>query len=187
MRQADASFTCGQGQALIPFTAAGFTAELLNGAVTGRDGYPTVPTEPIDTVNQVELLKAVKPNIALQQPDSRVIIHDAALPSRTIRSATTRIDPSIAPCYSELIVDDVFFQQDIVDGSFLKILFRYREFGTDAAPRKTFGTWVKTRLVLFPPTPATDMAAAAAELRSAFSNDVKLFAAALLKPAKNKR
>ena len=188
---ADAAIRCElhvwPGSGLNSIYSGWFHGGIVNGAVTGRDGYPTVPTEPIDTANQVELLKAVQPNIALQQPDSRVIFHDAALPSRTIRSATTRIDPSIAPCYSELIVDDVFFQQDIVDGSFLKILFRYREFGTDAAPRKTFGTWVKTRLLLFPPTPATDMAAAAAELRSAFSNDVKLFAAALLKPAKNKR
>ncbi|WP_404369791.1 hypothetical protein AB5I39_00210 [Sphingomonas sp. MMS24-J45] len=175
------------GSGLSSIYSGWFHGGIVNGAVTGRDGYPTVPTEPIDTVNQVELLKAAKLNILIQQPNSRVIYHDVALPSRTIRTATTRIDPSTAPCYAEFIVDDVFFQQDIVNGSFLKVLFRYRAFGTGATPDKTFGTWVKTRLLLLPPKPDTDMAAAATEVRSAFSNNVKLFAAALLKPAKNKR
>ena len=174
------------GSGLNSIYSGWFHGGIVNGAVTGRDGYPAIPAEPIDTANQVVLLKDSQPNIILQQQSSRVIFHDAALPSRTIRTATTRIDPSSAPCYAEFIVDDVFFQQDIVDGSFLKILFRYREFGTEAAPRKAFGTWVKTKLVLLPPKPGTDVEAAASELRSAFSNNVKLFAAALLKPAKKK-
>ncbi|WP_353205380.1 hypothetical protein, partial [Sphingomonas sp.] len=132
------------GSGLSSIYSGWFHGGIVNGAVTGRDGYPVVPSGPIGTANQVELLKSGQPNVVLGQADSRVVFHDTALPSRTIRTAATRIDPSTAPCYAEFIVDDVFFQQDIVDGSFLKILFRYREFGTDTAPRKVFGTWVKT-------------------------------------------
>lgn len=164
-----------------------FHGGIVDGAVTGRDGYPVVPTEPVSTPRQVELLTKARPQMLLRQPDDRLVVHTEALASRTIRTGTARIDSSRAPCYAELIVDDVFFQQDVVDGSFLKVLFRYREFGTDAAPRRTFGTWVKTRLALLPPKPETDPTAAAGELQAAFTHDVTLFAEALLKPPGNKR
>ena len=164
-----------------------FHGGIVNGAVNGRDGYPVIPSEPIDSANQVALLKKSDLSVVLKQPAARIIFHDAPLPSRTIRTTATRIEATAVPCYAEFIVDDVFFQQDLVDGSFLKILFRYRQFGADAAPEKVFGTWVKTRLRLLPPKPETDLTAAADELRSAFSNNIQLFGEALNKPAKTKR
>lgn len=163
-----------------------FHGGIVNGAVTGRDGYPTLAVEPIDTANQVELLRSAalrdQLNLAKYQP----IVHEEALSSRLMRTSVARIAPSSAPCYAEFIVDSVFFQQDIVDGSYLKILFRYRDFTTEPAPRRVFSTWTKTRLTLLPPTPTTDMVAAGAELRAAFTRDVALFASALAKPSKTK-
>lgn len=159
---------------------------IVNGAVTGRDGYPSVPSEPISTQNQAELLAQAQPQMLLHRPEYRLVLHGDALPSRTIRTTATRIAPASSACYAELIVDSVVFQQDWVDGSFLKVLFRYRDFGTDPAPRRTFGAWVKTKLLLLPPKPGADMTAAAAELRAAFSKDIALFATALAKPPKDK-
>lgn len=163
-----------------------FHGGIVNGAVTGRDGYAAVPSEPINTRAQADLLAKAQLQDLLKQPGYRLVLHPEALPSRTIRSTATRIAP-VAGCYAELVVDTVVFQQDWVDGSFLKVLFRYRDFGSDSLPRRSFGAWVKTRLLLLPPKPDTDMAAAAAEVRAAFSNDIALFAAALLKPPKDKK
>lgn len=163
-----------------------FHGGIVNGAVTGRDGYPAITVAPIDTANQVELLRRSGLRDQLHLSDYQTTVHDEALSSRVMRTSAVRIAPSSAPCYAEFIVDSVVFQQDIVDGSYLKILFRYRDFTTEPAPRRVFSTWTKTRLTLLPPTPTTDMAAAAAELRAAFTNDVALFASALAKPPKTK-
>ncbi|MEG3174991.1 hypothetical protein U1872_02020 [Sphingomonas sp. RB3P16] len=145
-----------------------------------------MPAAPIDTANQVELLRSLALRDLLHLPDYQPIVHDEALPSRVMRTSISRIAPSSASCYAEFVVDSVFFQQDIVDGSYLKILFRYRDFTTDPTPRRVFSTWTKTKLTLLPPKPGTDMDAAAAELRAAFAHDVSLFAAALSKPPKAK-
>lgn len=164
-----------------------FHGGIVNGAVTGRDGYPEVPADPVDTAAQVSLLSAAHPQDALQRGSDRLIVHSTALSSREIRSATTRLEASTAPCYAELIVDDVFLQQDIVDGAYLKTLFRYRQFGIGALPERVFGTWVKTRLALFPPKSPADLPASQQEFKTAFTNNIALFAVALRKPPKPKR
>lgn len=158
-----------------------------NGAVTGRDGYPQVPTDPMDVASQVSLLTEAQPHILIQRPNHRLIVHTEALASRAIRTSTTRLIDSASPCYSELIVDDVFFQQDVFSGSYLKISFRFRDFGNAASPQRVFGTWVDTRLHLFPTKPGQDLAAPIEEMKAAYREDISLFAAALLKPPKAKK
>ncbi|WP_457312102.1 hypothetical protein [Sphingomonas sp. UYAg733] len=155
--------------------------------MTGRDGYPEVPADPVDTPAQVALLNEARPQGLLQRSNDTLVVHTAALTSREIRSATARLDPSTAPCYAELIVDDVFLQQDVIDGAFLKTLFRYRQFGTASWPQRVFGTWVKTRLKLFPPKSPQDLPASQQEFKTAYMHNIALFADALHKPVKQKR
>ena len=158
-----------------------------NGATTGREGYPQVPTDPMTAASQVSLLEDAQPHILLGLPNYRLVTHAEPLTSRAIRTSTTRLGDSASTCYSELIVDDVFFQQDVFSGSYLKISFRFRDFGAASTPQRVFGTWVHTPLRLFPIPKGESPAAAIEEMKAAYKNDVAQFAQAFLKPPKAKK
>lgn len=160
---------------------------IVNGAVTGREGYPRTPADAINTAEQAELLEQAELPALLKLDTYRVVMHPEALASSVIRRSPSRIAASDSPCYAELIVDDVMMQHDaFITGKFLKVLFRYREFGTDPAPTRTFGTWVQTRLVKFPPALPEEEEAALAEIKLAFAKNIVAFAAALRAPAKKR-
>lgn len=159
---------------------------IVDGAVHGLDGYPDVPPDPIATTEQVALLAAAEPQRLLKLDDHRLVIHQEALESRVIRSTPGRIQASQSPCYAELIIDDVFLQQDVVNGSALKVLFRYRNFGSGEAPERTFGTWVQTRLSAFPPKKPEELAAALDDIRRAYAANLERFATALLAPPRSR-
>lgn len=168
-----------------------FHGGIVNGAVTGRDGYPAVPADPLGPASQVELLGGAQPHALIGRNSYRLVVHDTPLTSREIRTTPGRLTGTDVACYAELIVDDVFLQQDVFHGSFLKSSLRYRDFGDGAVaaatPTRVFGTWVKTGLKLFPPKEGADLAAATDELKKAYVQNLALFAAALNKPAKGKR
>ena len=168
-----------------------FHGGIVNGAVTGRDGYPEVPADPLGSASQVSLLAGAQPHALIGRNSYRLVVHDAPLTSRAIRTMPGRLTSTDIPCYAELIVDDVFLQQDVFHGSFLKSSLRYRDFGDGTAPAATptrvFGTWVKTELKLFPPKQGANLTAASDELKNAYVQNLTLFAAALNKPAKAKR
>lgn len=161
-----------------------FHGGIVNGAVTGRDGYPQTPPNPIDTPVQRELLEAAQPQLLLQLNGHKLVMHDEALPSRVIRSSPGRIAPSASACYAELIVDDVLLQQDWLNGSFLRVSFRYRDFGAGQTPGRTFGTWVKTPLTGFSRNQPIDVDKLPSTFHAAFTKNISLFANALNKPAK---
>lgn len=158
-----------------------------DGAVTGRKGYPVVPSDPINTAQQVKLMLTIDLPSHLGLKNYRQIVHDSALDTRTIRTSTARLTTSNSPCYVELITDDIFFQQDVITGRYLKTLFRYRDFGAAATPSRVFGTFVQTSLVIFPPISPDRTESAATEIHNAFLGNFDLFAAALRKPPKAKR
>ncbi len=160
---------------------------IVDGAVNGRDGYPPIPKDPVPTTLQVELLSKLDLAGVLQLEGYRVVVHDQSLDSRTIRAATGRLATSTSSCYAELIGDDVFFQQDVFSGAYLKSLIRFRSFGPGNAPARTFGTWTETRLQIFPPKEETQNVAALAELHGAFVKNIESFGAFLNKPAKKKK
>ena len=164
-----------------------FHGGIVNGQVTGRKGYPVVPPKVIDTSQQVALLSEAKPQTLLDRPDYKLVLYTEALSSRTIRTSTTRIGPAEPTCYAELLVDDVILQQDVIGGTYLKVLFRFREFGAAATPQRTFSSWVQTKLTLFPPNNPEQLDAGISEVRAAYANDITLFAKAVLKPSKPKR
>jgi len=187
--------TSGSGCELHVWPAAGLNSVYLgwlhgginNGATTGREGYPQVPTDPMSTASQVSLLEETQPQILLGLPNYRLVIHSEPLSSRAIRTSTARLSDSTSACYGELIVDDVFFQQDVFSGSNLKISFRFRDFGAASTPQRVFGTWVHTPLRLFPVPKGESTAAAIEEMKAAYKNDVAQFAQAFLKPTKAKK
>lgn len=160
---------------------------IVNGAVTGRDGYPKVPANPLDTATQATLLDQSKPQAALGRSADRLALHAEALDSRTIRSTPGRLAPGTTGCYAELVVDDVILKQDSFSGSYLSVLYRFRDFGTDAQPRRIFSTWVKTPLKKLGVQGPMNVDEATQELHAAYREDLKLFAAALNKPVSSKR
>lgn len=164
------------GDGLMSVMHGWFHGNIVNGAIQGRPGYPTIPPDPIDTATQAQILAQLQPQRLIGQADYRLIVHDAALPSRTIRTTPGRIAPSTSPCYDELIVDDVVLQQDFVNGSLLKVLFHYRHFGPDALPRRSYATWAERRLGAFPPRDPAQLNASIAELRNAYRQSLGIFA-----------
>ena len=91
------------------------------------------------------------------------------------------------PCYAEFITDDVFFQQDLVDGRFLKAIFRFRQFSAGDAPARTFGSYVQYRVTQFPPEEPDQLDAALEEFRLAYGQAVREFGEALNRPVKKKK
>jgi hypothetical protein len=146
---ADCEFHVWPGDGLMSTYYGWFHAGTVNGQIQGRPGYPAVPPNPIDTATQGAILAEAQPQRLMSQRDHRLIVHEEALPSRAIRTTPGRLSDSSSSCYAELVVDDVILQQDWLNGSFLKILFRYRDFGPDAQPRRSFATWAQTDLSSF--------------------------------------
>lgn len=162
---------------------------IVDGAVTGRDGYPVVPSDPIDPARQSMLLRDADVAEKLQLRGYRVIVHDEPLESRVIRTSTARIADSSSACYAELIADDIFLQQDVVNGNFLKSSIRFRDFGGATSPQKVFGTFVQTKLAAFPPKPDRPEGNQAAldELATAYVQNLAAFGTAMNRPTKPKR
>lgn len=165
-----------------------FHGGIVDGAVQGRDGYKKLPDSILSPDTQLATLREVDPAGVLRLNGYTTIYHDQPLPSRAIRAATGRIITDTPACYAEFITDDVFFQQDIVDGRFIKAIFRFRQFdGSAEAPARSFGTYVQYRLTQFPPAVPEQLEVALEDFRLGFAQAVRQFGAALNKPAKPKK
>lgn len=165
-----------------------FHGGIVDGAVKGRDGYRKLPAQPLPSDRQHEILKSMPLAQLFGLADYRVILHETPLDSHTLRRSQGRLQPGTGACYAEMAIDDVFFQEDIVDGRFLKALIRFRQFGAGETPSRSFGTYVQEKLKLFPPrTAEEDAGPAMDELGTAFAQVVQDFGVALNKPAKKSR
>ncbi len=164
-----------------------FHGGIVDGAVDGREGYPAVPADPIDSAAQAQLLGSLDLPALFHLPGHRLVVHTPTSPGGVTGAPNGRLAASASPCYAELITQDVFFQQDVITGRYLKTLFRFRDFEASTAPQRVFGTWTQTGLAAFPSQREEDAVAAEAELRQAFQANVTAFAAYLLKPRKSKR
>ena len=165
-----------------------FHGGIVDGAVQGRDGYKKLPDSILSPETQIATLREVDPAEVLRLNGYTTIYHDQPLPSRAIRAATGRIIADTPACYAEFITDDVFFQQDIVDGRFIKAIFRFRQFdGSAEPPARSFGTYVQYRLTQFPPAVPEQLEVALEDFRLGFAQSVRQFGAALNKPAKPKK
>jgi hypothetical protein len=156
-----------------------FHGGLIDGAQTGRAGYPQIPADPLPLSTQVALLEDVQVDSMVTTARVTRIVHGEPLTSTAIRAGAGRLSDSTASCYAELIVESVKFQQDSFSGGWLNSLIRYRRFGSDAVPVQLFGTYTKTKLTRFPPDSEAEQAAAEAELRAAYVSNIAQFSGAL--------
>jgi hypothetical protein len=161
---------------------------IVDGAVQGREGYAKLPENILDTETQLRTLGEVGVIETLGLPGYTIVLHDQPLPSRVIRATPGRLQPDSAPCYAELVTDDVFYQEDAIDGRKLKAIFRFRQFdGGSPTPTRTFGTFAQIGLKQFPPKTPELVDAALEEFRVAYGAALKEFGVALNKPAKGKK
>jgi len=153
-----------------------------------REGAPAIPSNPVDAAAQIEIMVREQPQQHFAgKAGYRLVAHDAPLPSLAIRGATGRLSDSTSPCYAELIVDDLAFAQDPFSGARLRTLFRYRDFGPDAEPQRSFSTWGEVDLTAFPPQRQDQYDASMAELRHAFRNNILAFAVHANRPPRPRR
>ena len=95
--EAGCEFHVWPGDGLMSTYYGWFHGSTVNGQIMGRPGYPAVPPNPIDTARQREILAAAEPQKLFQLAEYRLVMHDEALPSRTIRTATGRLSDSPCP------------------------------------------------------------------------------------------
>lgn len=158
----------------------------MDGAVNGRDGYRKLPPSPLPTMRQADVLRTIPVAQRLALAGYRVVVHDSALTSDAARRTAGRLQDDTPACYAELVVDDVFFQEDVANGRFLKVLYRYRSF-TGETLQRAFGTYIQTKLLLFPAKDEANAQAALDELASAYDRSLTAFGTALNRPEKKKR
>lgn len=139
------------------------------------------PEEPLDPAAQTKALSAIPLATMLGLTDYRIVLHDTPLDSRTIQTVKARYFASDAPCYADLVVSDLVYSRVYAHGRDLKTFLRFRVFGTGAAPTRSFGTWVQTKLELFSLEPPRRDEAALLELNSAFAANLETFSQLLAK------
>jgi hypothetical protein len=164
-----------------------FHGGIVDGAVQGRDGYKKLPDSILSPESQLRTIGEIDLPAALKLPGYAVVLHDTPLPSRVIRGTAGRLQADTPACYAELVTDDVFFQQDLIDGRFLKAIFRFRQFDGGETPTRTFGTYMQERLTQFPPEEPEQLDAALEEFRQAYGQAITNFGEALNRPPKKKK
>ena len=125
----------------------------------------------LDSEGQLDSLQKLDLVSLLRLPPSKIVTHTEALDRKTVNKIKTRRAASSAPCYSELIVTDVFYQKAAMWGRSLRTSFMLRQFPAGAAEptiRKTTGG---NGLKIFPAKAGEDTTAADAELVTIFQKN----------------
>lgn len=98
-------------------------------------------------------------------------IKAAAKAMNASMKAGNRLTASTAPCYSELLILNVFYHKAMMYGSNLFVGTMFRNFATPGKPPVVSAGAVKNPLENFPPKAPEMIDAAKAELREAFAKD----------------
>jgi hypothetical protein len=130
----------------------------------------------LEPQGQLDALTSLELTNLLKAKPARIVVHPEALDRKTINKIKTRRADSAAPCYSELIVADVFYQKAAIYGRSLKTLFMYRDFGAKKTDPWTYKAWGGNGLKIFPPKPGEDVQAANDELVTTFKKNFEEFA-----------
>lgn len=148
----------------------------VDGMQKGRKGYPDMPDEPLSPMIQREELAKLNLPAILKLDGYRTVIHDAPLDTGVIRTTPGRHIADSGSCYSELIVEDIVYQNNVINGKWLNVIYRFRQFeGAATEPTRKYGTYILARLLKFPSDPDKDPTPALDELRQAFSQSVSTF------------
>jgi hypothetical protein len=130
----------------------------------------------LDPQGQLDALGSLELTKLLEAKPARVVLHPEPLDRKTINKISVRRAQSASPCYSELIVADLFYHKAPIWGSSLKTLFLYRDFGAAKDKPTIRKSWGGNSLKLFPPKEGEDVQAANAELVKVFKADFEEFA-----------
>lgn len=130
--------------------------------------------ETFTPASQAKMLAELDLPKILELKPSTVTIHPDPLP-RSAGSAKLRHAASASPCYAELIVSQLFYDEAPLAGASLRMLFVLRDFGAAPVPASSFSTWAASGLADFPPKDAAGQKAAAATLANAYRSNVGLF------------
>jgi hypothetical protein len=129
----------------------------------------------LDPDGQTAALGQTDPIGLLKLQPARIIQHDQPLDRKTINKILTRRAESASPCYSELIVADVFYQKAAMWGRTLRTLFMFRSFGAAKENPVIYKSWGGNSLKLFPAKPGEDVEAANTELVTTFKKNFEEF------------
>lgn len=156
----------------------------VDGALKGRDGYDPVPANALEAPVQSRILSGLKLDELTGLPGHRVVLHDGPLTTTAIRSTEGRHVSDSPPCYAELMVEDIVFQNNAIRGKWLNVIFRFRQFD-GAHAKRTFGNFVLERLNVFPPKNEAEQRPGLEEIEQAYRSAVLGFGKALTaKPRK---
>ena len=162
---------------------AAMTTGLLGGGLLDAAGHAkgdrarkATMANALDSTSQISALSSLDIVTLLGQRQATVITHNEPLTRHTVNDIKTRRAESKSPCYSELIVADLFYQKAAIYGRSLKSLFIYRDFGASLTATRIYKGWGGNGLKLFPPKPGEDVEAASNELVNVFKADFKEFA-----------
>jgi len=150
-----------------------------DGALMGRKGYPPVDADILSAERQAAALRAADLPAALGLAGYRPIVHPEPLANSEIRTVAERHAPNTAPCYAELLIENIALQQDFFSGRFLNVLYRLRLFGKGTTAEWTFGTFATAKIA----APSDDKGVIAPEVLSAkaadaFAESLKTFGTA---------
>jgi hypothetical protein len=125
----------------------------------------------LDSAGQLDALQKLDLALLLKLPATKIVTHAEALDRKTVNKIPTRRSDSKAPCYSELIVTDVFYQKAAVWGRSLRTSFMLRRFDGQAPKPLIKRTTGGNGLKIFPAKPNEDQTEADAELVSVFQKN----------------
>lgn len=131
----------------------------------------------LDSPSQLDALQSLDlQQLLALKPGTKIVRHEAPLERKTINSVKTRRADSIASCYQELIVADVFYQKAAIYGRSLSTLFMFRDFGADSKIDKQYKSFGGNGLKLFPPKEGENEVAALDELVGVFKKNFEEYA-----------
>jgi 3-oxoacyl-ACP reductase-like protein len=125
----------------------------------------------LDSEGQLDALQKLDLVGLLRLPPSKIVTHAEALDRKTVNKIKTRRSDSMAPCYAELMVMDVFYQKAAVWGRSLRTGFMLREFTPGAKEPSIRKTTGGNGLKIFPAKAGEDTTAADAELVAVFQKN----------------
>lgn len=160
------------------------TTGLLGGGLidalahSGRDASNKAQlASALDSPSQLDALQSLDLHSMLKlAPGTIVIRHEVALERKTMNKIKTRRSDSVAKCYHELIVADVFYQKAAIYGRSLRTLFMLRDFGDDQKIDFEYKAWGGNGLKLFPPKEGDNAVAALEELVAVFQKNFDEYA-----------
>lgn len=158
----------------------------VDGGLKRRDGYQPLSHALLSTQRQVEELGKLPIGQWLGIPDYRTIVHESPLGAQVIRETRTRYASGGAACYAELVVVDVVLQENVLAGTALNVIYRFRRFDGGEGPVQIFGSYVlqpiKARPIVADPIAANDDRT----LVNAFNMTVEKFGRALQQPPRRR-